>query len=119
MTLSRTLAAVAVATLTFTSFAANAGTLRMDGNQVTKKVVFNSADLQSEQTARTVYAEISNVAAEVCVVDGAAPASVVAEDRDCMERAIDGAVADLNSDALRQVHDNARAAAPAYARNDR
>lgn len=119
MTLYRTVAAIAATALTFTAVAANAGSLRVDGGQITKEVVFNLADLQTEQRAQIVYDKITDVAAEVCAVDGDAPAWVLAEDQDCMNRAIGGAVADLDSDALRQVHQNARGVASSYARNDK
>ncbi|EGF89818.1 hypothetical protein ABI_42410 [Asticcacaulis biprosthecium C19] len=119
MKIVRSFAAVAAVAFAFTAVAAQAEVLPIDDGRVFKKVVFNTADLQTEQRAQTVYTKIRDIAAEVCGVDGDASSWVLAEDEDCMNRAVNSAVADLKNDNLRQVHQNARATAPAYARNDR
>ncbi|ESQ88155.1 hypothetical protein ABAC460_15965 [Asticcacaulis sp. AC460] len=119
MKIVRTIAAITAAAFAFTAVAAQAEVLQLSEGQKIKKVVFNTADLKTEQRAQTVYTKIRAVAAEVCGVDGDAPASVLAEDQDCISRAVNGAVADLDNDNLRQVHQNARGTAQSYARNDR
>jgi UrcA family protein len=119
MKIIRNLAAITAAAFAFTAVAAQAEVLQIEDGHLVKEVIFDKADLKTEQRAQTVYAMIRDVAAEVCAVDGDAPAWVLAEDEDCVNRAISGAVADLDNDNLRQVHQNARGMAQAYARNDR
>lgn len=87
----------------------------------------NNSDLQTQQGARRVYDRLRDVAGDVCGVNGNAPDWVLAQDRQCVDEAISGAVADLNSDSLRQIATADRDArgphnggnAPAYARADR
>ncbi|ESQ74640.1 UrcA family protein [Asticcacaulis sp. AC402] len=113
------LATVALATLTFSAVSASAETLRIKNGHAVKTVSIDHNDLRDEYRAAQVYVRLEKVAAEVCQVDGDAPAWVLAQDRDCVQRALVGAVADLNSPALSQVHANAGATAQSYARNDR
>ena len=74
-----------------------------DHGMTTKPFTVATTDLQTPQGAQDAYNRLVDVAEQVCEVDGAAPDWVLAQDRECVADAVNGAIADLHSEPLRQV----------------
>jgi UrcA family protein len=105
-TQSKSTAFILAATVVALACAASAGRALADqpGEALSKKVTYGDLDLESQQGAKALYARLRFAAREVCVPFESIELSRQRVWRNCVDNALDSAVAQVNKTRVTALH---------------